>query len=95
MNRFQAYKKSWKKNEDGDFIELAFDRDDAAHVRQRFLWWQEKGLMETPTGYGNALRTTWEVFKDGRWRRMYCTLHGNIGTTWIVLKGEPVLVDIM
>ena len=95
MNRFQVYKKPWKTDEKGEYFEFNFNRDDTAHVRQKFLWWQEEGLSETAFGYGNALRTSWQVFVEKRWRRVYCTIHGNIGTTWVILNKEPVLVDIL
>lgn len=54
-----------------------------APAKVSLLEWQKRGLSETPTGYGNRLRTTRMVLYRGRWRRVYCTIWSNSGTCWI------------
>ena len=59
------------------------------------LWWQEQGLMETPTGYGPKLRTTWKVIHDKKLKRIYAACFSNVSTLYIMSKGERVIVEIM
>jgi len=47
------------------------------------LWWQERGLQQTASGYGRKLATPWMVQVNGRWRRVYCCCFSNIGTCFI------------
>ena len=47
------------------------------------LWWQDANLSQTASGYGDRLTTRWMVKLDGRWRRVYCYQHSNIGTLFI------------
>lgn len=47
------------------------------------LWWQEKGLSFTATGYGSRIPTPHMVKFNGRWRRVYCRIFSNIGTLFI------------
>lgn len=47
------------------------------------LWWQEKGLSFTSTGYGSRIPTRYKVFFNGRWRRVYCRIYSNAGTLYI------------
>ena len=50
------------------------------------LWWQDKGLTETATGYGLQLTTRYMVKVRNKWRRVYCCQMGNAGTCYI---GKP------
>jgi hypothetical protein len=67
---------------------------DDLETRTSLLWWQERGLSYTRTGYGRKIPTSKMVRLDGchRWRRVYCTIYSNIGTCWIVVDGEKVVV---
>jgi hypothetical protein len=57
------------------------------------LDWQKRGLSETPTGYGNRLRTAQMVLYRGKWRRVYCTIWSNSGTCWIPAgAGRPYII---
>lgn len=47
------------------------------------LWWQEKGLSYTATGYGKRIPTPYMVRFNGRWRRVYCAIFSNVGTCYI------------
>lgn len=53
-----------------------------------FLWWQAKGLSETRSGYGSALRSTWMVRIGKRWRRVKVTFWSNAGSSWIKVGGK-------
>jgi hypothetical protein len=57
------------------------------------LWWHEKGLRQTASGYGNKLTTSRCVrLPDGRIRRIYCTIWSNIGTCWVILNKKRLIV---
>ena len=47
------------------------------------LWWQEKGLMYTATGYGGKIPTRQMIKFNGKWRRVYCCIFSNSGTCYI------------
>jgi len=38
-------------------------------------------------GYGNKLATSWKVFFEGRWRRVYCRIFSNAGTCYFLMRG--------
>lgn len=59
---------------------------------QCLLWWQAKGLSETASGYGSALRSTWMVKVHGRWRRVKVTIWSNAGSSWIMVGGKRCAV---
>jgi hypothetical protein len=61
-------------------------------VKESPLWYHEQGLMQTATGYGNKLKTTFMVFVDGRWRRVYCRIFSNIGSLYIIWKRQEYLI---
>ena len=52
-------------------------------TRQKLLWWQERGLSFTASGYGSRIPTNWQIKVDGRWRRVYCRIYSNSGTLFI------------
>lgn len=58
----------------------------SVQVKESLLWWQEKGLAQTATGYGRKLTTHYMVHWEGRWRRVYCCRIGNAATLYI---GKP------
>ena len=58
----------------------------AVESREKPLWWQEKGLVETPTGYGRRLTSSTQIKWAGRWRRVYVYCFSNSGTAYI---GKP------
>ena len=58
------------------------------------LWWQERGLQATVSGYGAKIPTRWTVKHMNRWKRVYCRVYSNIGTLYIMHKGERLIVDI-
>lgn len=47
------------------------------------LWWHEKGLSFTASGYGKRIPTRQMVKVNGKWRRVYCCVFSNSGTCYI------------
>ena len=66
---------------------------DKYEMKQDLLWWQERGLMYTSTGYGKKIPTTNKVHFAGRWRRIYCSIYSNIGTCFIIYEGKELTVS--
>jgi hypothetical protein len=58
------------------------------------LWWQEKGLTQTASGYGRKLTTPYKVKFNGRWRRVYCCQFSNAGTLYIGRLDDGLFVNI-
>lgn len=61
------------------------------------LWWQEKGLSYTATGYGKRIPTQYMVKFNGKLRRVYCKIYSNNGTLYIGKLnaiGERLIVQI-
>ena len=54
------------------------------------LWWHTKGLQQTATGYGRKLTTPYKVEHNGRMYRVYAIQFSNLGTLYILPKGEPL-----
>lgn len=54
------------------------------------LWWHTAGLTQTATGYGPKLTTPYKTMHNGRLYRVYCACFSNIGTLYILPKGEPL-----
>jgi len=57
------------------------------------LWWQEKGLSYTATGYGKRIPTRYMVCYNGKWRRVYCAIYSNIGTCYIGNLRDNLIVN--
>lgn len=74
----------------------AYLRDVAEPVPAKvdLMWWQEKGLHQTATGYGRKLLTRYKVYYNGRWRRVYCCCISNSGTCYLTQpNGGWLIVD--
>ena len=62
---------------------------------------KEQGLVketECPrsnsrAGYGSKIPTQYKVFVENKWRRVYCRQYSNIGTCYVLIKGEQVIID--
>lgn len=64
-------------------------------IAERTLPWQDRGLSWTASGYGDRIPTKWVVRWNGRWRRVYCYIHSNIGTLFIGKRlANGIVVDI-
>ena len=60
------------------------------------LWWQEKGLSYTRSGYGRKIPTSRMVKLPGsdKWRRVYCCIFSNAGTCYVPDKaGNWIVID--
>lgn len=67
-----------------------------AEIKYSPLWWQEKGLSCTASGYGSRIPTPYMVKYNGKWRRVYIRQYSNNGTAYIgKLKpiGENIFVQ--
>lgn len=53
--------------------------------KEKLLWWQKHGLWFTATGYGRKIPTQTMVRLPGskRWRRVYCCIYSNLGTSYV------------
>ena len=62
---------------------------------------REQGLVkvvdcqrsDSRTGYGSKIPTPCMVFIDNKWRRVYCRIYSNVGTCYVLIKGERVIID--
>ena len=63
-------------------------------VMEKPLWWQEKGLSYTASGYGARIPTSTMVLFNGKWRRVYGRQYSNGGTAYIG-KLSPVGENII
>lgn len=52
------------------------------------------GLSYTRSGYGEKIPTVYMVKYDGVWRRVYCAVFSNSGTTYVKVRGEDVVVRL-
>lgn len=57
-------------------------------VKEVPLWWQERGLSYTATGYGSRIPTVYMVQWQGRWRRVYAACYSNSPSTYIGPSGD-------
>jgi len=62
-------------------------------TKTSLLWWQERGLSYTATGYGNKIPTTEMLFYNRRWRRIYCSTFSNCASYYILVNNERIIVD--
>lgn len=56
------------------------------------LWWHERGLQKTASGYGTKIETSHKVNYLGRDRRVYADCYGNNAHCYIIMKGEKITV---
>ena len=56
------------------------------------LWWHERGLQKTASGYGTKIETRNKVKYKGRLRRVYCDVYSNSDYCYIIVKGEKITV---
>lgn len=54
------------------------------------LWWQERGLSYTASGYGTRVPSRYMVKWLGRWRRVYICQISNSGTAYIGTWQKPL-----
>ena len=64
--------------------------------KEVLLWWQKAGLQFTRSGYGSRIPTAHMVKLPGspRWRRVYCCIWSNAGTSYIEDKdGNWIVIN--
>lgn len=44
------------------------------------------------SGYGRKLPTRWELYVDGRWRRVYVMQWSNAGSVYVIVGGKEVFL---
>lgn len=54
-----------------------------APAMEKILWWQEKNLSFTTTGYGKKIPTRYMAQINGKWRRIYCRQFSNVSTCFV------------
>ena len=57
------------------------------------MWWQERGLSYTASGYGKRIPTRSMVRFNGKWRRVYCCIYSNAGTCYIGKLSENLIIQ--
>lgn len=57
------------------------------------LWWQKRGLMFTASGYGQKIPTQYLIEWNKKRYRVYCCIFSNIGSCYIISKGQKITVD--
>ncbi len=59
------------------------------------LWWHERGLSYTASGYGRKIPTRTMVKLPGspRWRRVYCCIYSNIGTCYVTRGKDWIVIS--
>jgi len=65
---------------------------DNPRIRHRPLWYHNRGLQQTASGYGRKLNSGMEAFHAGRWYRIYVCTVSNSGTAYIVTRGRWLIV---
>jgi len=76
----EAYLNCYRVRPDGD---RGIFWTQAVEARESSLWWHDRGLSFTATGYGSRIPTRYMVKFNGRWRRVYCRQYSNVGTLYI------------
>lgn len=63
-------------------------------VREKLMWWHEKGLTQTATGYGHKLNSGYQLKLaaglPNPWRRVYAICFSNAASYYILLEGRRV-----
>lgn len=65
---------------------------DGLEIVEKPLWFHKRNLMQTATGYGKKLTTSRMLKWNNRLYRIYCSIFSNIGTCYVISKGEEYIV---
>jgi hypothetical protein len=88
----KAYLKTKSIRKDGSFDSFLTI---SVPVVSKPLWWQEKGLSYTASGYGPRIPTRYMVKVNNKWQRVYCCIYSNIATCFIGKKYDGTnVIDI-
>lgn len=58
------------------------------------LWYHDKGLMQTATGYGRKLKTPYKVRWNNRAYRVYSICFSNVSTEYIISNKQQIIVRL-
>jgi len=73
--------------------QILYDLDDYDYITViDQLEWQKQGLMYTATGYGSKIPTSYKIFKNNRFYRVYAMRYGNLGTLYILINNEKFIL---
>ena len=86
-----AYLQTHSTRSDGSRDSFATIAVDAI---EKPLWWQQRGLMYTASGYGSRIPTPYMVKFNGKLRRVYCCIYSNIGTLYIGKLSDSLTVTL-
>lgn len=68
---------------------LSFDKSKREQVKIR-----QANYGQTASGYGRKLPTQYMVNYIQRWRRVYVMQFSNSGSTYIIIGGREVFIDV-
>jgi hypothetical protein len=57
------------------------------------LWYHKQGLYQTASGYGRKLNTGKKYKYNGRLYRVYVCQYSNIGTAYIIVNKEWIVLS--
>lgn len=58
------------------------------------LWWHEKGLTQTASGYGRKLTTPYKVEYMGKKRRVYALCFSNVASLYVIVKNKSYFLGL-
>ena len=58
------------------------------------LWYHLRGLMQTASGYGRAIKTEYVLKHNNRIKRVYCSIFSNSGILYIKSNGVDLYLNI-
>ena len=67
----------------------SFDKENKEQVKHRIANYGHRNR-----GYGRKIPTNWMVMWMQRWRRVYVMQYSNAGSTYIIIGGREVFVDV-
>ena len=67
---------------------------EGSSVKEAPLWFHVRGLMQTASGFGSRLKTTYKVLDGKKWKRVYCICYSNVGSTYIITGGKREFVNV-
>lgn len=62
-------------------------------LKESLLPWQKLGLSYTATGYGAKIPTRFKIYVNNRWYRIYTCIFSNVGTNYIIMQDEHIIVE--
>lgn len=94
MKKFQLpnISRAWQSSYDGSAM-LSISINYPEDLVDCPLWWQERGLQQTASGYGGRLTSNYKINYQGKLRRIYHSCFGNASSAWFMVKGVKIHVS--